>query len=219
MVHGNAPAREAMMKQLPNLLTGLRLALAVLLFLALATAAGAMPWLSDAPTGARFALQRWALGAFVVGAVTDFFDGWLARRWNAVSVWGRILDPIADKALVLAAILGLAAEPQGAGVVVAGGIILFREFAVSALREVVAGQGLTLPVTKLAKWKTALQLTALTFELVVTAWAALGLPPDPASQATATLAANALLWLAAAVTLITGGDYLAQAARALRGRG
>ena len=89
------------MKSLPNILTSLRLVLALFTFLALAAAAGGVPYVSERLTPlAQFALQRWAVYAFVVAAVTDFFDGWLARKLNATSLWGAILDPIGDKVLV-----------------------------------------------------------------------------------------------------------------------
>jgi CDP-diacylglycerol--glycerol-3-phosphate 3-phosphatidyltransferase len=161
----------------------------------------------------KTALELWAFVAFVVAAVTDFFDGWLARRWNATSVWGQVLDPIADKVLVCATVLSLMALAASPAIVIPAALILFREFTVSALREVTAGRGIKLPVTLLAKWKTTLQLVALGAELVVAAWAGFGLPAS--AQGAAALAAHTLLWLAAIVTLITGGQYLAQAARAL----
>ncbi len=206
------------MKALPNLITGLRLALSLFVFFALATAAGDMPGV-DASGGAIFALDRWAVFAFVAAAVTDFFDGWLARRLDATSVWGAILDPIADKVLVCATVLGLmalngASAAASQAVLVPAALILFREFTVSALREATAGR-VTLPVTLLAKWKTTLQLVALGAELVVATWSALGLPPDLGPMLAAAWAAHALLWLAAAVTLITGAQYLWQARKAL----
>jgi CDP-diacylglycerol--glycerol-3-phosphate 3-phosphatidyltransferase len=201
------------MKALPNLLTSLRLALALFVFFALATAAGDMPGL-EVGGGAIFALDRWAVIAFVLAAITDFFDGWLARRLNATSVWGAILDPIADKVLVCATVLGLMALAPSPPVVIPAALILFREFTVSALREVTAGR-LALPVTLLAKWKTTLQLVALGAELVVAARSALGLPADPVPNLAFTWLAHALLWLAAAVTLVTGAQYLLQARRAL----
>src|SRR5206468_11794295 len=96
------------MKALPNILTSMRLVLALFMFIALAAAAGAVPGVSNHLTGeAQFALERWAVYAFVIAAVTDFFDGWLARKMDAVSVWGAILDPIGDKVLVCGAVLGL----------------------------------------------------------------------------------------------------------------
>ena len=95
-----------MVKQLPNLLTGLRLALALGVFVALATAAQAVPGLVATP-GQQVMLEVAAFAAFVVAAITDFFDGWLARRLDAVSLWGKILDPIADKVLMTTAFLVL----------------------------------------------------------------------------------------------------------------
>src|SRR5450432_1937046 len=198
------------MKSLPNILTSARLVLALFMFVALAAAAGAVPGLSDHLTQeTQFGLERWAIYAFVIAAVTDFFDGWLARRIDAVSLWGAILDPIGDKVLVCGAILGLmalgGAQPM---VLLPGGLILFREFTVSALREVGAGRGVKLPVTLLAKWKTTLQLVALAMELVVGAWGAFPfLPQTPAVEGPFTLAAHSLFWLATLVTLITGAQY------------
>jgi CDP-diacylglycerol--glycerol-3-phosphate 3-phosphatidyltransferase len=200
------------MTRLPNLLTGLRLALALFTFFGLAGAA----LLSDKLTPAsQFGLERWAFWAFVVAALTDFFDGWLARRLNATSLWGAILDPIADKVLVCGAILGLLTLGPNAAVAIPAALILFREFTVSALREVAAGKGVSLPVTLLAKWKTTLQLVALGAELLVACWAAFSLPSDPGVLGPATLTAHALLWLAAAITLITGAQYWEQARKAL----
>ncbi len=204
------------MRALPNILTGLRLVLALFVFLALATIGGAVPWLSERVEGAAgFAVERWAFAAFVVAAVTDFFDGWLARRFNATSVWGSILDPIADKVLVCAVILGLLAVAPNPLVVIPAALILFREFAVSALREVTAAKGLSLPVTLLAKWKTTLQLLALGAEMIVAGWNAFPLPSDPAVIVIVAVLAHALLWIAAIVTLITGAQYMAQARKAL----
>jgi CDP-diacylglycerol--glycerol-3-phosphate 3-phosphatidyltransferase len=154
----------------------------------------------------------------VLAAVTDFFDGWLARKLDAVSVWGAILDPIGDKVLVCGAILGLLSLGPQPFVVLPAGLILFREFTVSALREVGAGKGVKLPVTVLAKWKTTLQMTALTLELLVACWGAFSLPDDPAIQGPLALSAHALFWLAALVTVITGAQYWEQTRKALQAR-
>ena len=204
------------MKHLPNILTGLRLALALFMFLALAIAGGAAGALGLRLTlEATYSLETWAFWAFVVAAVTDFFDGWLARSLGATSVWGAILDPIADKVLVCAAVLGLLALAANPPIVIPAALILFREFTVSALREVAAGKGIRLPVTLLAKWKTTLQLIALGAELFVAAWAAFGLSDDPAVLGPVTLVAHGLLWLATIVTLITGAQYWEQARKEL----
>jgi CDP-diacylglycerol--glycerol-3-phosphate 3-phosphatidyltransferase len=182
---------------------------------ALAAASGGVPFLSGELTSdTQFALERWAVIAFVVAAVTDFFDGWLARKFNATSLWGAILDPIGDKVLVCGAILGLMALGPQPMVLLPAGLILFREFTVSALREVGASKGVTLPVTRLAKWKTALQLTALTLELIVAAWGAFNLPYEV--QEPFAVAAHVLFWLAALVTLITGAQYWEQTRKALK---
>ena len=205
------------MKALPNILTSMRLVLALFMFVALAAASGSVPGLAERPgTPQQFALERWAVYAFVVAAVTDFFDGWLARRLNATSVWGAILDPIGDKVLVCGAVLGLLSLGPQPMVVLPAGLILFREFTVSALREVGAGKGVKLPVTTLAKWKTTLQLTALALELVVAAWGAFSLPDDPALRGPVTAGAHVLFWIATLVTLVTGAQYWEQTRRALQ---
>lgn len=204
------------MKSLPNILTSLRLVLALFMFIALATAAGALPMVSEnLDQDTQFALQRWAVYAFVVAAVTDFFDGWLARKYDATSIWGAILDPIGDKVLVCGAILGLLAMGSQPMVVLPAGLILFREFTVSALREVGAGKGVKLPVTQLAKWKTTVQMVALTLELIVGTAGAWWFLDDTALLGPLTLAAHTLLWLAAIVTLITGAQYWEQTRKAL----
>lgn len=206
------------MKALPNILSTGRLVLTLFMFLALVAAAGGVPWLSERLTPeAQFSLQRFAFWAFVVAAVTDFFDGWLARKLDAVSVWGAILDPIGDKVLVAGAVLGLMALGPQPMVVLPAGLILFREFTVSALREVGAGKGVKLPVTRLAKWKTTLQLVALGAELLVACWGAFELPADPAVHEPVSLVAHGLFWLAAIVTLITGYQYWDQTRKALDG--
>ncbi|MEO8113834.1 MAG: CDP-diacylglycerol--glycerol-3-phosphate 3-phosphatidyltransferase [Phenylobacterium sp.] len=202
------------MKHLPNILTSMRLVLALFMFLALAAAAGAVPWLSERLTpDAQFSLERWAVYAFVVAAVTDFFDGWLARRLHAETIWGAILDPIGDKVLVCGAVLGLMSLGPQPMVVLPAGLILFREFTVSALREVGASKGVKLPVTNLAKWKTTMQMVALALELVVAAWGAFDLPGE--LQGPAAVAAHTLFWIAAIITVVTGAQYWEHTHRAL----
>ncbi len=200
------------MSRIPNILTGMRLALALFTFFGLAGAALLSEQLTPAT---QFALERWAFWAFAIAAVSDFFDGWLARRLHAETLWGAILDPIADKVLICGAILGLLSLGSNAPVAIPAALILFREFTVSALREIAASKGVSLPVTLLAKWKTTLQLVALGAELLVACWAAFSLPGDPAVLGPATIAAHSLLWLAAVITLITGAQYWEQARHAL----
>jgi CDP-diacylglycerol--glycerol-3-phosphate 3-phosphatidyltransferase len=196
------------MKSIPNILTFIRLIAGVMMFLFLAAAGDSMPFVSGRLTpDVQLALERWALIAFLFAAITDFFDGWLARKFDAVSVWGAILDPIGDKILVCGAILGFAALGEGRDIAIPFALILFREFAVSALREGAAPKGIKIPVTLLAKWKTALQMTAIAAELLVTTWGAWQLPTDPGVLGPATTVAHGLLWLAALVTLWTGAEY------------
>ena len=196
------------MKHLPNILTIARLVLSLLMFLALA-AIGAQAF----PDQARW-LIRFALAAFVVAAVTDFFDGWLARRWGVTSLMGTILDPIADKILVCGAIFGLLAV-GAAGVLIPGAIILFREFAVSALREVLAPRGVKLPVTFLAKTKTTLQLVALGALMVIWFWPVWDLHVSVENLRQLYQAAIVVLDFAALVTVWTGLEYGWAARRAL----
>jgi CDP-diacylglycerol--glycerol-3-phosphate 3-phosphatidyltransferase len=198
-------------KQLPNILTALRLVLSLFVFFALAIA-GRVGGLGQETL---FALERWAFAAFVVAAVTDFFDGWLARRYDVVSVAGAILDPIADKVLICAAILGLLALTDSLAFLIPAGLILFREFAISALREVAAARSVKLPVTLLAKWKTTFQLVALGAQMIVSSWTAFALPASGKVFEPASLAALTLIWVACVVTLITGAQYGAQAYSAL----
>ena len=174
-------------RQIPNLLTCARIAFGIAVFALMAALAAG---------GAR-ALADWAFVLFAAGALTDFFDGWLARRWAVTSTWGTALDPIADKIAVLAAVLGLVLAGAGAAVAVPGFLILFREVFVSGLREAGAGRGVKLPVTWLAKWKTTVQLVALSLALLAT-----GLGSGPLA-----LTAIGLLWIAAAMTLWTGVEY------------
>src|SRR5437899_9413404 len=96
---------------------------------------------------------------FVIAAVTDWFDGYFARRYHQISRLGRFLDPIADKLLVAAALLMLVDSGQLSGIhVLAALIILAREILVSGLREFLAELRIGVPVSQLAKWKTAVQM-------------------------------------------------------------
>ena len=114
-------------------------------------------------------------------------------------------------------ILGLLALGPNAAVAIPAALILFREFTVSALREVAAGKGVSLPVTLLAKWKTTLQLVALGAELLVACWAAFALPERSLRVGSGNARRTALLWLAAILTLTTGAQYWAHAQKALNG--
>ena len=197
---------------IPNLLTALRLLAGVIMFLMLAGAMGGVPLLSAylSPED-QFALQRTAFIIFVIAASTDWVDGFLARRWHAESRWGAILDPIAYKILVTGTIVGLLASGTSADVVIPYGLILFREFAVSALRETTAGR-IELKVTMLAKWKTTLQLVALGAQLLALIWTG----AEDNWMPTFVTFADILVWVAALVTLWTGWQYFAKAREQMR---
>ena len=141
-----------------------------------------------------------AFGLFTVASVTDYFDGHLARRWQQMSAFGRFLDPIADKLLVAITLMMLVAfDRLGMPALVPALIILAREILVSGLREFLAGLSVSVPVSRLAKWKTGIQMVAIGVLLIGDAGpAALVLPEI----------GRALLWLAAILTLVTGYDYL-----------
>ncbi|MBM3516700.1 MAG: CDP-diacylglycerol--glycerol-3-phosphate 3-phosphatidyltransferase [Alphaproteobacteria bacterium] len=139
-------------------------------------------------------------GIFVAAGATDFFDGYVARRLNVASVLGRFLDPVADKLLIAAAIVMLVAVDRLVALnVVAALVILCREILVSGLREHLAGIRVSVPVTRLAKWKTTVQMVALALLLFGDA-APFGVP--------ATELGIWGLWAAAVLTLYTGYDYL-----------
>ena len=110
---------------------------------------------------------RWvALAVFIAAGVTDYLDGYYARIWDQQSAFGRMLDPIADKLLVASCLLMLAADGIIHGWTLwAAIVILCREILVSGLREYLAALRVSVPVTKLAKWKTTVQLVAIGFLL------------------------------------------------------
>ncbi|MBC26112.1 MAG: CDP-diacylglycerol--glycerol-3-phosphate 3-phosphatidyltransferase [Rhodospirillaceae bacterium] len=152
---------------------------------------------------------RWiALGLFTVACITDFFDGYIARSMNQISNFGRFLDPVADKLLVVAVALMLVADDRIDGfVVLAALVILMREILVSGLREYLAELKVRLPVSSLAKWKTVIQMIALGHLIIHDA--------GPAAYPTI-LVGETGLWSAAVLTLITGYDYLSASRRHLK---
>lgn len=143
-----------------------------------------------------------AVAIFIIAAVTDFFDGYLARIWKQQSELGRMLDPIADKLLVSVCLLVLTWDNTiGGWSLVPALIILCREILVSGLREFLAELQVSVPVTKLAKWKTTAQLVAIGFLLA-------GQPGTGILMIEMLLVAGlVLLWISAMLTLYTGYDY------------
>jgi cardiolipin synthase len=152
---------------------------------------------------------RWvALAIFIAAAVTDWLDGWAARTYGQFSRLGRMLDPIADKLLVAICLLLLAVDGTIRGWSLwAAIIILCREILVSGLREYLAELRVSVPVSKLAKWKTMLQLVAVGFLIA-------GDAGDQILPYT-TLIGATLLWISALLTLYTGYDYFRAGSRHL----
>jgi CDP-diacylglycerol--glycerol-3-phosphate 3-phosphatidyltransferase/cardiolipin synthase len=147
-------------------------------------------------------LARWsAFALFTAACFTDWLDGYLARVWEQQSTLGRMLDPIADKLIVGAALLMLVHDRTISGLSIwAAVIILCREILVSGLREFLAELNVKVHVTQLAKWKTSVQMVALAVLLA-----------GPAAEKLVpgiTTTGLAFLWIAALLTLWTGYDYL-----------
>ncbi len=174
------------LKNLPNFLTLSRLAsLPVLLFLMFIDASWAA-WT--------------ALFLYTLGCITDWLDGWLARKLKIESAFGKFLDPIADKIFVITVILCLVATNKLTDWwVIPPLLIITREFLISGLREFLGPKNISVPVSKLAKWKTGLQMTALGF-LIVGSYGNVILPYT-------LYYGYALISGAAILTLITGWDY------------
>ena len=174
-----------------------------------------------------------ALTLFVSAAITDYFDGYLARLWKQESKFGAMLDPIADKAMVVIAIMVITGySGMNPWLILPATVILFREVFVSGLREFLGAKAGTLTVTKLAKWKTTAQMVAIAVMFLGTGLEYLngvamqGMTPEQYSDAVtagladpvracgrrdcASVAKDAglvLIWIAAALTFLTGWDY------------
>ncbi len=176
-----------MLTSLPNLLTLFRIACIPVL------------------VGLFYVEADWAPAAacavFVAAAVTDYFDGFFARRLRQISAAGKLLDPIADKMLVAATLLLLVAFDRLGGIsVIPALIILLREILISGLREYLAAlKADALPVSGLAKWKTAVQMVAL--GVLIVGDAGPRFLPAPLIGAVG-------LWLASGLTVVTGWEYL-----------
>ena len=136
-----------------------------------------------------------AAAIFILAAITDWADGMLARRRNQVTTLGTLLDPIADKLLVAAALVSLLAIDKIDGWIVV--VIVGRELAVTGLRAVAAGVGVIVPASRLAKWKTVSQYVAITMLIVEKGF-------DPPGFHWASTAA---LWGALGLTVISAVDY------------
>lgn len=183
-----------MLTGLPNLLTLSRIAVLPLLV-------------------AAFYLDgRWtnivACAVFTAASLTDYLDGYIARTYQQTSSLGRFLDPVADKIMVAAALMMLVADSRISNLMILPAlVILCREILVSGLREFLAELQISVPVSRLAKWKTAIQMVAIALLLLGDAGPA-WLPIQPLGDVS--------LWIAAGLTLITGYDYLKAGLRHMR---
>ncbi len=178
----------------PNILTLLRIILipliAVLMFIPSAWAA----WT--------------ALGFYTLACVTDWLDGYIARRDNIISAFGRFLDPIADKLLIAILLLIFAGMERLEGWwILPACVIMFREILIAGLREFLGPQNIVIHVSKLAKWKTTSQMIALGF-LVVGDYGNVILPET-------LLIGQILLSISAVLTFITGYEYMVQGMKAI----
>jgi cardiolipin synthase (CMP-forming) len=175
-----------MLTTLPNLLTLSRIIVIPLVVGCFYLPSPSGPWL--------------ACLLFSAAGFTDWLDGHMARRWQQQSEIGRFLDPIADKLLVATTLYMLVAVDRiSAYAVFPSLVILCREFLVSGLREYLAGVRVGLPVSRLAKWKTAIQMVAIGVLLVGDAGPSF-LPVEKIGEV--------MLWIAALLTIVTGYDYL-----------
>jgi cardiolipin synthase (CMP-forming) len=186
---------------LPNLLTLSRIVTVPLLV--------ALLWWPDWAIGYAF-----AFAVYCLMGITDYFDGYLARAQGTVSKLGQFLDPIADKIMIAAVILVLSAQGVLRGPyvgdmhVIAGLIILIREIAVSGLREFLGPLQVSIPVSKLAKWKTALQMVSLGALILGRALPHWTVPLGSDVANVPHTVGLTTLWAAAVLTVITGWDYL-----------
>ncbi|MBI1362813.1 MAG: CDP-diacylglycerol--glycerol-3-phosphate 3-phosphatidyltransferase [Proteobacteria bacterium] len=182
------------MQNLPNILTLLRIAVIPLFVGAFYLGGTLAAWV--------------AFGLFVTAAVTDYFDGMLARKLGVTSPFGACLDPIADKLLVFAALFMLVgSQPQ---LLIPAVIIAFREVLISGMREYLAKAGVDLKVTGLAKWKTTVQMTAISAVILSGGFS------DAATAGGLLTLGVVLMWVAVILTVLTGVDYVRKALPHLR---
>ncbi len=178
------------MRNIPNILTLLRVLL-VPVFVWLV-------FFSDAPNSIA-----WALLVFSVASFTDFLDGYLARKWQVISDFGKVMDPLADKLLVLAALLALTLlEPFKLHPFILF-LIALREILVSVLREVYVKKGIVMSADKLGKFKTVMQMLGIIAALVLWAWF-----EDLAASPSILFAAHIWFSAVALLTAISGLNYL-----------
>jgi CDP-diacylglycerol--glycerol-3-phosphate 3-phosphatidyltransferase len=208
-----SPSATGWRRRVPNLLTMLRLAMAVAFFLVLGVAIPAA--MADGN------LEAWgdaAVALFIAGALTDVLDGWLARRWNAVTAFGRVMDPFVDKVLVLGAFVYLAALPSFAQGPLGGAmdtgvsawmavVLLARELLVTSLRGWLEGNGIAFPADPAGKAKMLLQSVAVPVCLFV------AVHPGPAASDGWLGTRGFLVWATVVATVLSAIPYVVRAIR------
>lgn len=177
------------MQNLPNILTFGRIAILPVII------------------GLFFYNEAWAawtaLGFYTLASITDFLDGYLARKWKVISPVGTFLDPIADKIFIVSLLVALAAFDRMEGIwIIPAIVILVREILISGLREFLGPKNIQLPVSYLAKWKTTAQMIALGF-LIIGDFGDVILPHT-------LFIGQLLLTVAAILTVITGWRYVTE---------
>jgi CDP-diacylglycerol--glycerol-3-phosphate 3-phosphatidyltransferase len=195
-----------MMSNIPTILTVFRIAMAPVIA-ALVLWAANETYADRLLAGFIYAL---CLILFIIAALTDWLDGYLARKLNAVTPLGAALDHSADKVLITCVLVALAYAALPLPLVAASVIILGRDVAVAGLREGIAAQGKTLPVSSLGKWKAAAEMAGvgafLAFQVSALLSSTMGVPI--AVVLGLDWAARILLWSAAVLALISGAQYL-----------
>lgn len=198
----NADAPPTRANPLPTLLTVFRIAMGPGVA-ALVLWAAAKVHTDPQIAGLIYAL---ALVLFMLAAATDWLDGYLARKWNAVTPLGAALDHAADKVLITCVLVALAYASLPMALVAASVIILGRDVAVAGLREGIAARGKTLPVSQLGKWKAAAEMAGVGAYLAFQTTVLLSAPLSV--MLGLDWAARLLLWSAAVLALVSGAQYV-----------
>lgn len=208
------------MLNLPNCITLFRIAMVVLFTVALSvggsSAVGGVRLGVDVANGVASAGGRVALWAFVLGAASDFLDGYIARRFDMVTNLGKLLDPLADKILVGAAFIYLTHIGMCPFWVTI--LIIFREFLITGLRQLAADKGYIMAADQCGKWKTAFQLAYCIACLLALAYGS-ALPAPLAALVCGDLGSvvrEALMWASVGLTLWSGLNYCIQGRHFLR---
>ncbi len=208
------------MINLPNSITLSRIFLVIIYTIALAWDGRVSPHINEV-TGYWFQPISMtaciALWAFVVAAITDFFDGYLARKYNLVTSFGKLIDPLADKILVGAAFIYLSAAgicPFWVSI-----LIIFREFLVTGLRQLAVAQGVVIAADRLGKWKTTAQLTYCIACMAQLAYGGNLIEPlrSLSIGASGFWFREIALWLSVILTLWSGANYCIQSRHLLKG--